>query len=203
MDFENYEDDIESLIINSFISYGIAINESWIEATKVMVDNVVNALLKTNDDKTFKLNEISNANRKNEVEFSFNLLNDKLKNFCNGFVDLIFKYDNRYYILDWKSDGLNDTFTSYSNIESIKGHVDEAYSIQRVLYSYCLINYLKQFYKDLSEQEIFDKYFGGVYYIFLRGCNTNTGNGVYMQTWNNYIDLRKAFDEIIKEKVGD
>ena len=203
MDFENYEDDIESLIINSFISYGIAINESWIEATIVMVDNVVNASLKTYDDKTFKLNEISNENRKNEVEFSFNLLNDKLKNFCNGFVDLIFKYDNRYYILDWKSDGLNDTFTSYCNIESIKGHVDEAYSIQRVLYSYCLINYLKQFYKELDEQEIFDKYFGGVYYIFLRGCNANTGNGVYMQTWNNYIDLKKAFDEIIKEKVGD
>ena len=65
MDFENYEDDIESLIINSFISYGIAINESWIEATKVMVDNVVNALLKTSDNKTFKLNEISNA--KNEM----------------------------------------------------------------------------------------------------------------------------------------
>ena len=69
------------------------------------------------------------------------------------------------------------------------------------MYSYCLINYLKQFYKDLSEQEIFDKYFGGIYYIFLRGCNANTGNGVYMQTWNNYIDLKKAFDEIIKEKV--
>ena len=54
----------------------------------------------------------------------------------------------------------------------------------------------------LSEQEIFDNHFGGIYYVFLRGCNSNTGNGIYCQTWNSYSDLEKSFNEIINTKVG-
>ena len=200
-DFENYHDNIESLINDTFINYGIKTHKEWIDATIKIVDNVLNANLPTSNGKTFKLKELSNKDRKNEVEFSFNLLNEKLRNYCNGFVDLIFKYDNRYYILDWKSDGLNDDFTSYANKDSIKKHVDDCYSIQRVLYSYCLIKYLKQFYKEESEEDIFNNYFGGIYYIFVRGCNYNCGNGVYLQTWKSYKELEKAFKEIIKEKV--
>ena len=202
LDFTKYEESATSLIIDSFTNYGIERKEEWIKATSNIVENVLNATLPTIDNKTFKLKDITNKDRKNEVEFTFNLLNGRLKNFCNGFVDLIFKYDNRYYILDWKSDGLNENFISYANKESIKKHVDECYSIQRVLYSYCLIKWLKQFYKHMSEEEIFNTYFGGIYYIFVRGCNNNVSNGVYLQTWNTYFDLTKAFDEIIKEKVG-
>ena len=53
----------------------------------------------------------------------------------------------------------------------------------------------------LTEQEIFEKHFGGVYYIFIRGCNLNTGNGVYCQTWDSYENLKKSYDEIMKKKI--
>lgn len=201
MDFTNYDKTVKQSIESAFSNNGIAIKEDWINSTKEMVHNVLNATLPTSDSKIFKLKEISNENRKNEVEFNFNVLNKKLNNFCSGFVDLIFRYDGRYYILDWKSDKLNSTFVSYAKADSIKKHVDDSYSIQRVLYSYCLINYLKQFYKNEKEEEIFNKYFGGIYYIFLRGCNENSGNGVYLQSWESYEDLKKAFDEIIDKKI--
>ena len=127
-----------------------------------------------------------------------NILNKKLKDYCNGFVDMIFRKGDYYSIVDWKSDRLNDDFDSYSNILSLKKHVDDCYSIQRVLYSYCLIKWLKMYKKDLTEQEIFEKHFGGIYYIFLRGCHEGTGNGVYAQTWNSWEELEESFKEIIK-----
>ena len=42
----------------------------------------------------------------------------------------------------------------YKNIsDALKKHVDDCYSIQRVLYSYCLIKWLKMYMPKLSEQE--------------------------------------------------
>ena len=35
--------------------------------------------------------------------------------------------------------------------------------------------------KDLTEEEVFQKHFGGIYYIFLRGCIKDTSNGIYAQ----------------------
>ena len=173
----------------------------------LIVENVLNANLPIiNGNKKvegeFKLNTLTLNDKLDEVEFNFNLLKDKLRNYCNGFVDMIFKRGEYYSIVDWKSDKLNDDFDSYANITSLKKHVNDCYSIQRVLYSYCLIKWLKLNYQTLSEQEIFDNHFGGIYYIFLRGCNMNTGNGVYCQTWDSWDDLEKSFNEIIKAKVG-
>ena len=101
-----------------------------------------------------------------------------------------------------KSNSLNNIFNSYSKGITLKQHVNECYSIQRVLYSYCLIKWLQLSYPNYTEQEIFEQHFGGIYYIFIKGCNANTGNGIYCQTWDSWESLKEAFDEIIKEKVG-
>ena len=65
------------------------------------------------------------------------------------------------------------------------------------LYSYVLIKWLKTYYKE-SEEGIFQKHFGGVYYVFLRGCQKGTSNGIYAQTWDSYASLKKEYDRIIK-----
>ena len=46
--------------------------------------------------KTFKLSEINNDNKKSEIEFNFNLKDGRLKNYCNGFIDLLFKYSSNF-----------------------------------------------------------------------------------------------------------
>ena len=92
---------------------------------------------------------------------------------------------------------MNDNFESYSDQKELKKQVDDRYSIQRVLYSYCLIKWLKQFYNE-SEEEIFNNHFGGMYYVFVRGANKNTSNGVYIQTWDSWDDLNKEFNKILK-----
>jgi len=160
---------------------------------------IINGANKTNE--TLQLKDLSFDHKLDEVEFNFNFLDKRLNNYCNGFIDMIFMNGNYYSIVDWKSDRLNEEFDSYSNIKSIKGRVDDSYSIQRVLYSYCLVKWLKASI-GLTESEIFEKHFGGIYYIFLRGCVENTGNGVYCQTWNSWDDLEKSFNEIVKIKLG-
>ena len=207
LDFENFNIDLDKKITRCFEKQGIKIKDEWLNVTKFMVENVLNASLPVihgsdSSGEFIKLKDISFDNKLDEVEFNFNLIMTKLKNYCNGFVDLIFKNGDYYSILDWKSDRLNDDFVSYSKENSLKKHVDECYSIQRVLYSYCLIKWLKLSMPKTSYQSIFEKHFGGVYYVFLRGCNKDTSNGVYAQTWASWQDLETSFNEIVKSKVG-
>ena len=44
-----------------------------------------------------------------------------------------------------------------------------------------------------SEEEIFENHFGGVYYVFARGCRSGEASGLYAQTWKNYEDLKKEY----------
>ena len=73
-----------------------------------------------------------------------------------------------------------------------------------IVYSYCLIKWLKQFYgagnsnTPLTESEIYDKFFGGMYYVFLRGCKAGTENGIYAHTWENFDALQKSYSNIRK-----
>ena len=205
-DFTNYENEIDETIKHCFLKQGVVVKDEWLIDTKAIVKNVTEADLpiiqgSNNTGKTLKLKEIQLTNRKDEMEFNYNILDKKLRHYCNGFVDLIFKNGDYYSIVDWKSDTLNEDFETYNKVESLAKHVNDCYSIQRVLYSYCLIKWIKMHNNHLTEQEIFEKHFGGVYYIFIRGCNSNTGNGVYCQTWDSYENLKKSYDEIMKKKI--
>ena len=115
---------------------------------------------------------------------------------------MVFVRDGLYSILDWKTDTKSNDGKQidYSSFECLKERVDEAYSIQRVLYSYCLIKWLKQWYGD-DEEKIFKEHFGGIYYVFVRGCVIGKTNGIYAQTWNSWHDLKAAFDMIKKKKM--
>lgn len=207
IDYTNYQDEVRSVIEKSFKDEGIKLSDDLLDDTINMVDNVLNAklpIIKGSSklaDKVLLLSSLSKDKIKPEVEFNFNYKNQKLKNYFNGFIDLLFKNGEVYSILDWKSDSLNEEFSSYTSNEELKKHVDKAYSIQRVLYSYCLIKWLKTYYSDKSEEEIFSNHFGGVYYVFLRGCHKETGNGIYCQTWNSFKDLEKEFYNIMNHKM--
>ena len=156
------------------------------------------------DGKTFKLKSLSDNARKSEMEFLFGMdgLEAKtLNNLCKGFIDLLFvRKENGidyYSILDWKSDYMSEE--SYSDGEALAEKVDKEYTVQRVLYSYLLIKWLKQFYKELTEEEIFEQHFGGIYYAFVRGCKADCSNGIYAQTWKCYEALEESYKKLIAE----
>lgn len=206
LDFTNYAKQLEKAIDSRMTANFINLDEESKLYTRTIIKNVLNAkfpVIHGNQlvNESFELKGIDATNKKAEVEFNFNIRDEKLKNYANGSIDLIFKRGEYYSIIDWKSDKLNEEFVSYSNPKDLKRHVDDAYSIQRVLYSYCLIKWLKDHYPNLSEQEIFEQHFGGVYYVFIRGCNSNKGNGIYAQTWEDYEALEKAYKYIMENRI--
>ncbi len=207
IDFKDYRD-IDQLIIECFKHEGLTHKSEWIDDVRNIVDNVLNAKLEVINgsidmNQNFSLKELSFDSRLSEIEFNFNFKDNTIKDYCNGFVDLIFKRGEYYSVLDWKSDSLNleEGFTSYSDYEVLKQHTSKHYAIQRVLYSYTLIKYLNEFYNGETLEDTFNKHFGGIYYVYLKGCNKNTFNGIYSQTWDSFKELEDAYKNIVKVKV--
>ena len=146
--------------------------------------------------KTFALKTIPSKNRLAEMEFHLkaNDADKVLHQFCKGFMDVLFVRGEYFSILDWKSDVIPNYGVMNDEGDGTEATVDHRYAVQRVLYSYCLIQWLKFFGNfGESEEEIFEKHFGGVYYVFARGCRAGESSGLYAQTWKNYHELEKEY----------
>ena len=184
--------------------------DKWLVYTAEILWNTLNAKLpeiqgSRATQKHFSLNQINAANRISEAEFNINadLSADGeklLKNYCKGFIDLVFAHEadghTVYSILDWKSDTLDAH--DYSDSRSLESHTNSHYSIQRVLYSYSLVKWLASFHQNESLEEVYKNYFGGIYYVYIRGCEAGSGSGIYARTWTSWAELEKAFNTIFE-----
>ena len=82
-----------------------------------------------------------------------------------GFIDLIFRHNDRYYLLDWKSNHLGYKAEDY-NPAAIAAEMERnLYPLQYLLYTVALHHYLGLRVKNYA----YDQHFGGVIYLFLRG----------------------------------
>jgi len=89
----------------------------------------------------------------------------------NGFIDMIFQYKDKFYIVDWKSNKLNcckDTFTNKMELQ--KAMHKNNYPMQYLCYLAALMRFLEQRMNKVFDEDLYEKYVGDVYYIFLRGC---------------------------------
>lgn len=206
--------DVKALIEDSFSEQGLKIDEedskNWRKNTAQIVWNTISARFKEltggKEGETFSLREILLKDRTSEVEFNFMPEEfssaPEIRNYFNGFIDLLFvrNVDGKevYSLLDWKSDTLPD----YSESERAN-HSVEKYSIQMVLYSYCLVKWLKTFpkYSSMDYNEIYKNHFGGIYYVYLRGTKAGTDNGIFAQKWENWEMLNTIFNDKICKKM--
>ncbi|MGM0419269.1 MAG: 3'-5' exonuclease, partial [Thermodesulfobacteriota bacterium] len=99
------------------------------------------------------------------------------KGFMKGFIDLVFEHEGKYYILDWKSNHLGYLPEDY-NIENLEHEIAETlYFLQYYIYTAALDKYLSY---RLGSNYSYEKNFGGVFYLFLRGIDeTDNINGIY------------------------
>jgi len=77
--------------------------------------------------------------------------------FIKGLIDLVYIFDNRFYLLDWKSNLLE----SYDREELFKTMEEHHYFLQADLYAEALCRYFRFKAPHLS--------LGGIFYVFLRG----------------------------------
>jgi exodeoxyribonuclease V beta subunit len=124
----------------------------------------------------------------------------ELSGMMHGFIDLIFEYDGKYFVADYKSTHLGDSARHYSTEKLHENNQQHLYDLQYLLYSLALHKYLKQQLGDYS----FETHFGGVFYLYLRGMSPDNqladgSSGVFFDKVDKqYIDLLENLFEPTK-----
>ena len=98
-----------------------------------------------------------------EVEFLYPLPPGARQGFLKGFLDLVFEFQGRVYVLDWKSDVLPD----YSPA-ALREHVEQSYLLQAHLYALAVAKML-----GVETAEQHEARFGGFLFCFLRGTGAD------------------------------
>ncbi|CAL4322565.1 exodeoxyribonuclease V subunit beta [Buchnera aphidicola] len=102
------------------------------------------------------------------------------KGIFTGSIDLIFKWKEKYYIADYKSDwlGKNAKFYTYKNLKKIV--FKKKYYFQYYLYSVVIHRFLKKKIKNYN----FKNNFGGIFYFFVRGISMKktSKKGIFFKT---------------------
>ena len=180
--------------------------ERWKPVLQVLLENGVNHELTSG----INLGKISNKYRLVEMQFHFPMqhvetthllslirgsspkTSDKASGYMTGFIDLIFQHEGKFYILDYKSNHLGDDTADY-NSESLHAEMlHSSYDLQYHIYTVSLHRYLKQRIPDYD----YERDFGGVFYLFLRGMDKGKpGSGVYFDKPN--LSTISSLDEYL------
>lgn len=100
--------------------------------------------------------------------------------YMKGFIDLIFQFQGRFYLVDWKSNFLGTRVEDYHRENLARAMEDHFYRLQLNLYVLALHRYLKYRVPGYRYAE----HFGGAYYLFLRGIDPGEekGFGIYYES---------------------
>jgi exodeoxyribonuclease V beta subunit len=201
----------------------LEVAKEYCSITKKMVEDILNVPLTFPGSPTFTLADVKDNFRQHEQAFLFEFKNqfgtgqlrDIIKKysknhfdieenptgnlafdggFLNGFIDLVFQYNNKFYIIDWKSNSIDGNMENFKNTNLSREIVTKSYHVQYILYTVALTRQLQaalsngnREYKITKEE--YDKYFGGVAYLFLRGIKKeDSQTGIFID--------RPSFEEI-------
>lgn len=176
------------------VEYGY--DEKWIKVIADWIDQIVQCNLNG-----FSLSDIGTAQKICEMEFYLTIgqlqagnLNSFLRQhdyllehqgysfndisgFLKGFIDLVFEHDGRYFIADYKSNYLGPAPIDYNEAGYKTAMYEHHYHLQYLIYTLALHRYLKLRIPDYD----YERHFGGVYYLFLRGmyADDDQQNGIF------------------------
>lgn len=109
---------------------------------------------------SFSLTDVPGENLQQEMEFFFSTELGMMK----GFADLFFEFENKYYLLDWKSNYLGPSDEDYTHEKIAESMRANHYYLQASIYAEALKRYVKLF-----DNRPFSECFGGAIYYFIRG----------------------------------
>ncbi|RMD89365.1 MAG: exodeoxyribonuclease V subunit beta [Calditrichaeota bacterium] len=199
IDFLGTAEDFEKIISRKLHEFGFENN--WLSAVRSMVVKVLSARLNKNKE-SFDLKQIPMEKRLNELEFYFPIhrlearaLKDifahyagieipsdfpgqlekvnfaSFHGFMKGYIDLVFQHKDKYYIVDWKTNYLGPEVSDYSREAMETAMVENLYILQYHIYTLALHRYLSLRLPDYQ----YDRHFGGVFYLFVRGIDPDVG----------------------------
>jgi exodeoxyribonuclease V beta subunit len=89
----------------------------------------------------------------------------RLNGLFKGFIDLVFEFEGRYYVVDYKSNWLGGDALAYHAEAMRQTVLEKRYDLQYVLYLLALHRQLKARLPDYD----YERHMGGALYLFLRG----------------------------------
>ena len=177
------------------------IQSIWTDTIFRTIRNVLNVSIETGK-KTLKLSMLNPTDKIHELEFylPLQLINPKtmgqvfgsskenkqysryadiikglefnpVKGMLRGFIDMVFEFDGMFYIIDWKSNFLGPSIEDYNQVALRNTMEQEFYFLQYHLYTVAINSFLSFRNKGYT----YDKHFGGVFYMFLRGIDVQKG----------------------------
>jgi len=175
----------------------------WREPIMAMLQRVIHTPLHRHDGARYALHQVTPKHRLNELAFHLPLgavdaaslgqafsacrlpvFQDRLPILMNqldfrlsggylkGYIDLVLRHNHRYFIIDWKSNLLGGIFEDYRLSRLAEVMETDFYFLQYHLYTLALDQYLRSSCPDYSYQ----RDFGGIYYLFIRGMRTFAGS---------------------------
>ncbi len=98
--------------------------------------------------------------------------------YLRGSIDLLFRHEGRYYLLDWKSNWLGDTPQAYDPPGLLAAMKHHLYGLQAHLYLLAADRFLAARLPGYD----YERDFGGLFYLFLRGVEKgNPERGIYRE----------------------
>ncbi len=186
------DNDISREMESACLRYGLSLDEKQSKRLRMLLKNtVLTPLSEQNDD--FFLAKIASGQCLKEMPFYLSmqaldtrkinaLLQDspgfqalsfkQMQGYLTGFIDLVCLYQGRYYLMDYKTNSL-EQYAAQDLTSAMREH---NYGLQYWLYTVVLHRYLQQRVPDYR----YESHFGGVRYLFVRGMQANTPmSGVY------------------------
>ena len=100
---------------------------------------------------------------------------EQIQGMVRGSIDLVFRHNGKYYLVDYKSNFLGSTLADYNQEALKKEMLHSHYDWQYLIYTLALHRYLKSVVPHYD----YARDFGGVFYLFLRGMNGEPQSGVF------------------------
>ncbi len=113
-----------------------------------------------------------------------------------GFVDLVFEYQGRYYVMDYKSNVLGPDSRWYSRPQMEARILEKRYDLQYAIYLLALHRLLKARLPDYR----YHTHMGGVLYYFLRGVDA-PGAGVFADLPDER--MVDGMDQLFRARTGE
>ncbi|MCY3819286.1 MAG: exodeoxyribonuclease V subunit beta [Gammaproteobacteria bacterium] len=174
------------------------IDAKWVPAARTMVENTLNAPLESQvDGRVFRVGEVERPIA--EMEFHLPLYGmdrarlarcfaahgyshgipdsaSGIDGFLHGFIDVVARHGDRWYVMDYKSNWLGDNIHAYSGQAVRAAMAAHGYAAQYLFYLTALHRFLRLRLPDYD----YERHVGGVFYLFVRGMSPEIpGQGVY------------------------
>jgi len=166
----------------------------WQEAVSRGLERVLATPLLGAPTRELRLCEVPRSRRRHELAFFFPLKRidsraltallpsvpagrlqfSPVEGYLKGYIDLVFYHDDRYYLVDWKSNRIGPRADDYGREALARVMRDARYGLQSDLYALALDLYLRR----RAPGYCFDTGFGGVFYLFIRGMRPEHGTAL-------------------------